>query len=487
MGKRLTAKAIEALEAKITASGTESRSAVFGICDMQRQVIRRWSVVNGIPEPSDDEPTILIPERLEKLLWPKRRKIVWGGRGSAKTRTIISILTEFARMQTERVVCFREVMKSIADSSYQEVVDEVNRKGHSEDFRVIEAKISVPANGSRFTFDGLLRNQTKIKGYAGATRAWVEEAETVSRTSWDILFPTLRAKGSEIWVSFNPREETDPTWADLVAPHWDDAVDGIYEDDETLIIQCNFEHNPWLTEELAMERDRMARTDPDRYAWIWLGQFRKRSDVKVLNGKWRVEPFEPQSGWDGPYFGADFGFSSDPSTLNKCWVANRKLYIEYEAHDKHVELDDMWHFYAGMEGATDAQKAYAAKRKAEGKKIYDGIPGVRKYKIYGDSARPETISHIAKHGFKIEGVEKWPGSVEDGIAHLRSYDAIIIHPRCKETIAEASAYEYKTDRLTGEVLPDIVDKHNHHWDAIRYALGKIIRRGSQSTIFLKSR
>lgn len=462
MGRKLSVKAIEALEAKITASGTESRSAVFGICDIQRQVIRRWSVVNGIPEPSDDEPTILIPERLEKLLWPKRRKIVWGGRGSAKTRTIISILTEFARMQTERVVCFREVMKSIADSSYQEVVDEVNRKGHSEDFRVIEAKISVPANGSRFTFDGLLRNQTKIKGYAGATRAWVEEAETVSRTSWDILFPTLRAKGSEIWVSFNPREETDPTWADLVAPHWDDAVDGIYEDDETLIIQCNFEHNPWLTEELAIERDRMARTDPDRYAWIWLGQFRKRSDVKVLNGKWRVEPFEPQAGWDGPYLGADFGFSQDASTLVKLWVHNRTLYVEHEAYGVGIELDDMPAFY-------------------------DKVPDSRKYMIYADSARPETISHIAKRGFRITGVEKWPGSVEDGITFLRSFDAIAIHPRCKNAIHEANAYEYKTDRLTGDILPDIVDKDNHVIDAIRYGMSKLIRRGSQSTIFLKSR
>lgn len=484
MARRLTLKAIEELEAKVSATGTESRSAVFGICGMDKQVLRCWSVVNGIPEPSSDAPTILIPERLEKLLWPKRRKIVVGGRGSAKTRTIISILTEFARMQTERIVCFREVMKSIADSSYQEVVDEINRKGHAEDFRVIEAKISVPSNGSRFTFDGLLRNQTKVKGYAGATRAWVEEAETVSRTSWDVLFPTLRAKGSEIWVSFNPREETDPTWADLVAPHWPDAVDGIYEDDETLIIECNFEHNPWFTEELAMERDRMARTDPDRYAWIWLGQFRKRSDVKVLNGKWRVEEFVPHSGWDGPYFGADFGFSSDPSTLNKCWIASGKLYIEYEANDKHVELDDMWHFYAGMEGATDEQKAYAERRKQQGKKIYEGIPGARKYKIYGDSARPETISHIAKHGFRIEGVEKWAGSVEDGIAFLRSFEEIIIHPRCKHTIAEANAYEYKTDRLTGDVLPDLVDANNHHWDAIRYAVGKLIRRGKKSTIHL---
>lgn len=451
MGRRLSAKALQDMEDFLYSGKNRSVSEVFGVCDMQKNVVRCWVLVAGIPELTDEKPTILIPERLEKLLFPKRRKIVFGGRGSAKTRTATTILTEFSRAERQRIICLREIQESIAESSYQEFVEEISRRRLDENFKITENRIKSLESGSAFSFSGLFRNQTKIKGYANAKRALVEEAENVSRTSWDYLFPTIRAPGSEIWVLFNPREETDPTWADLVAPYWDKAIDGIYEDDDVLIIECNWQDNPWMTDELKLERDLMARTDPDRYMWIWEGKFRRRSDVKVLNGKWIIQDFAPAADWDGPFFGADFGFSQDPSTLNKCWIHDRKLYIEYEANGVGVELDDMPAFY-------------------------DAIPGARDYLIKADCARPETIAHIKKKGFRIEGCDKWQGSVEDGITFLRSFDQIVIHPRCTNTAFEANAYEYKTERLTGAILPDIVDKHNHHWDAIRYALDKLIKR-----------
>lgn len=456
MGKRLSLKAIEQLEEKIASANAKPTSAVFGICDMERNVLRAYRIVDRAPVLVDEVPTIMIPERLEKLLFPKRLKIVFGGRGSGKTRTITSLLTEFARTHTERVLCLREVLKSIDDSSYQELVDEINRKPWSAEYRVINNKISVPSTNSTFKFEGMRTNASQnLKAKAGSTKAWVDEAETVSRDAWDALFPTMRQAGSEVLVSFNPREETDPTWSDLVAPYWDRAVDGIYEDEHTLIIECNWQHNPWFTNELAIERDRMRDRDPDRYMWIWEGKFRRNSDVKVFNGKWRIAEFEAQQGWDGPYYGADFGFSQDPSTLNRMWIHDNRLWIDYEANGIGVEIEDMPAFY-------------------------DKVPGAREHKIWADCARPETISHIKRQGFRIEGAEKWTGSVEDGITFLRSFKEIVIHPRCKHTIAEANAYEYKTDRLTGDILPDVVDKHNHHWDAIRYALFKLIKRKGKS-------
>lgn len=479
MGKRLSLKVIQELEERYRTAKGDSQSAVFGVCDMERNVIRAWRYVDGVPELTLDEATIFIPARLEKLLFPKRRIIIFGGRGSAKTRTIAAWLTEMARHQTERVLCLRETMKSIDDSSYQELIDEIERRPWADEFRPINNKISVPAKKSTFKFEGMRINASQnLKAKAGSTKAWADEAETISRDAWDALFPTMRKKGSQIIISLNPREETDPTWADLIAPYVDKMVDGIYEDEETLIIECNWQHNPWFTEELRQEKDRMARTDPDRYMWIWEGKFRRRTDVKIMNGKWIAEAFEPQPGWDGPYFGADFGFSQDPSTLNKLWIANKNLYVEYESNGVGVELDDMFMFYAGEDGVTEEQKAYLAKR-TRGEK-YKGIPGAREYRIGADCARPETISHIKRQGFRIEAAEKWPGSVEDGITFLRSFEKIIIHPRCTKTIFEANAYEYKTDRLTGDILPDIVDKHNHHWDAIRYALDKLIRRKGKS-------
>jgi phage terminase large subunit len=480
MGKRLSLKVIQELEDRYRAARSETVSAVFGVCDMQGEVIRGWQYIKGAPQPTDLPATIMIPERLEKLLFPKRRIIIYGGRGSGKTRTITAWLTEMARHQTERVLCLREVLKSIDDSSYQELVDEINRKPWADEFRCINNKISVPNKKSTFKFEGMRTNASQnLKAKAGSTKAWVDEAETVSRDAWDALFPTMRKKGSQVVISFNPREETDPTWKDLVEPYYAQMVDGIYEDDETLIIECNWQHNPWFTDELRGEKDRMARNDPDRYMWIWEGKFRRRSDVKVLNGKWIIEAFEPQKNWDGPYFGADFGFSQDPSTLNKLWINNRKLYVEYEANGIGVELDDMFLFYAAHDGATPDQLEYIKKRKPSERK-YEGIPDARRYMIKADCARPETISHIKRQGFRIEGAEKWQGSVEDGITFLRSFDQIVLHPRCKNTIFEANAYEYKTDRLTGDILPDIVDKHNHHWDAIRYALDKLIKRKGRS-------
>lgn len=456
MGKRLSLRAIEQLEEKIASANGKAASAVFGICSMQREVLRAYRIIDRHPVLVDEVPSIFIPERLEKLLFPKRLKIVFGGRGSGKTRTITSWLTESARTHTERVLCLREVLKSIDDSSYQELVDEINRKPWSAEYRVINNKITVPGTNSSFKFEGMRTNASQnLKAKAGSTKAWVDEAETVSRDAWDALFPTMRQAGSEIVVSFNPREETDPTWADLVAPYWDKAVDGIYEDNNILIIECNWQHNPWFTDELAIERDRMRDRDPDRYMWIWEGKFRRNSDVKVFNGKWRIADFEAGEGWDGPYYGADFGFSQDPSTLNKVWIHDSRLWIEHEANGIGIEIEDMPEFY-------------------------DKVPGARTNKIWADCARPETISHIKRQGFRIEGAEKWSGSVEDGITFLRSFKEIMIHPRCKHTIAEANAYEYKTDRLTGEILPDIVDKNNHHWDAIRYALFKLIKRKGKS-------
>jgi len=450
MRRRLTVKAIEDIEAK---AGTmaEDCPAVIAICDMNRDVVRKWQITKTGVVATDKEPTLYIPERLEKIIFPKRKKIIWGGRGSGKTRTVVGLLNEISRVRKTRTACFREIQDSIADSSYQELVDDFERRGMEKFFRPIERRIRVPNTKSAFSFDGLYRNLTKLKGKANCNVAWVEEAENVSRQSWDYLIPTFRADGSEIMVTFNPAEETDPTWADLVAPFWKDSVDGIYEDEDNLIIECNWIHNPWFTEVLRKEKDLMRQRDHDRYMWIWEGKFRTQSDVKVLNGKWRINEFTPDANtWDGPYFGADFGFAQDPSTLVKCWIHDENLYVEREAGGVGIELDDM-------------------------PDMYEKIDGVRRHRIYGDCSRPETISHLKNKGFDIKPCDKWAGSVEDGITYLRSFKEIIVHPRCREVIYECNAYSYKVDRLSGDILPLIVDKDNHYIDAIRYALNNMIK------------
>src|SRR5690606_18626844 len=195
---------------------------------------------------------------------------------------------------------------------------------------------------------------------------------------------------------------------------------------------------------------------PETYDHVWEGAFLTLTDAQIFAGKFVVDDFEPQGHWDGPYQGGDFGFSQDPTAAVRCWIGDGKLWIEHEAGKKALELDD----YATFIG--------------------DRIPDFDRYMTRWDSARPEGISHIKRHGLpRSESVEKWKGSVEDGIAFMRNFEKIVVHSRCEQTAREFRLYSYKVDRLSGDVLPVIVDANNHYLDACRYALGPMVKRQGQ--------
>lgn len=453
--------------------------AVFGICDSDGKVIRK-RIIGGDLVLADVEATLMIPEKLEKLLSPKDVKVIYGGRGSGKTRTVSSIITEGIRYHGNRVLCMREIQSSIAESSHQELSDEIDRRGLAPGQMVItDNRIKSKVSKGLAWFAGLLRNLASIKGKAGLNTGWCDEAENVSLMSWDVLIPTLRAEGSELFITFNPRFDTDPTWTEFVAPYISQMVDGVFENDTILVIDCNWRDNPWFTSKLNRQRVTMKERDIDRYNWIWEGLFNKKSDIQVLGGKWVVDDFEPKEEWAGPYFGADFGFSQDPATLLKSWIHDNVLYIEYEAYQQGVELDDYPKFYAGKEGATPEELENWSH--LDDKK-WPGVPGAKDHLIWADESAPAIISKIASHGFKIRGAAKnfkdtgAKGSIETGIIYLRSFERIVIHTRCRHTASECSLYWYKQDKLTEEILPDIIDAHNHAIDALRYSLVKLINR-----------
>lgn len=463
--KRLSSIAIEKLEQAVGNSTAKPESAVFGIVDKlladgTPNVIKRLKMTaTGVSE-TNEEPTILIPKRMELLLYPRRFKVFYGGRGSGKTANVVSYLIEKARFRNSRVGCFREIQNSIKESSYAELVDEINRKGHAQEYRCVDGEITHHTTRSKFVFRGLWRNITAIKGMAGLTDVFCEESENISQVSWDTLIPTVRAAGSEIIIVFNPNKETDPTWTNFVEPYIDKMVDGIYQDDDIVVVNVNYVHNPWFTEELKQHMNQMKAVDYDRYLWVYEGKFNKRSDEQVFGGKWRTDNFEVKPEWHGPYFGMDFGFSTDPTAMVEVYIeelpgGRRNIYINREYGKVGLEITDT---PAAME-----QSFQMAKRA----------------RWYADCARPETISHIKRSGFDIHPCTKWPGSVEDGVTWLRGCDSIIIHERCKEMQNEAAMYSYKVDKLTGNVLTDIVDAYNHYWDAVRYALNDhIVQRGS---------
>lgn len=463
--KRLSSIAIEKLEQAVGNSTAKPESAVFGIVDKlladgAPNVIKRLKMTaTGVSE-TNEEPTILIPKRMELLLYPRRFKVFYGGRGSGKTANVVSYLIEKARFRNSRVGCFREIQNSIKESSYAELVDEINRKGHTQEYRCVDGEITHHTTRSKFVFRGLWRNITAIKGMAGLTDVFCEESENISQVSWDTLIPTVRAAGSEIIIVFNPNKETDPTWTNFVEPYIDKMVDGIYQDDDIVVVNVNYIHNPWFTEELKQHMNQMKAVDYDRYLWVYEGKFNKRSDEQVFGGKWRIDNFEVKPEWHGPYFGMDFGFSTDPTAMVEVYIEDlpgdrRNIYINREYGKVGLEI-------------TDTPSA-----------MEQSFPMAKRARWYADCARPETISHIKRSGFDIHPCTKWPGSVEDGVTWLRGCDSIVIHERCNEMQNEASMYSYKVDKLTGNVLTDIVDAYNHYWDAVRYALNDhIVQRGS---------
>src|SRR5262249_1216643 len=350
-----------------------------------------------------------------------------------------------------RVLCARETQASITESVHRLLCEQIELLGLSGAYNIQKSAI-LGSNGSDFIFAGIRTDPNKIKSTEGIDVCWVEEADKVSEASWRTLIPTVRKEGSQIIITFNPNEESDPTSKRFLLNPPPDAI----------VRQLTWRDNPWFPETLKKEMEYDYRVDPEAAAWIWGGQFRKTSSAQIFKGKYVVEAFEPyeidkdgktlvlKAGWTGPYFGADWGFSSDPDTLVKCWRDQTKLYIEYEAYGVGVNLNEIPQLWAP-------------------------IPGSREHLIRADNARPETIFHVSGMGFNVTAAEKWPGSVEDGIRWLKAHESIVIHPRCKRTEEEFRLYRYKTDPVTGDVLPIIVDKHNHCIDALRYAFQPAIR------------
>jgi len=395
------------------------------------------------------ETRIQIPKKLiGPLFQPHRYKVFKGGRGSAKSWSVAQALLALGYQKKLRILCAREIQKSIQDSSYKLLSDQVERLDLGGFYNVLKTEIR-GTNGTEFLFRGL-GNLTaeSIKSFEGVDIVWVEEAHTVSARSWELLIPTIRKEGSEIWITYNPDEETDPVDVNFVQRTPPDCI----------VTEVNWDDNPWFPSVLKTEKDYLYSVDPDAANHVWGGQYRKVSDAQILRGRWKVQEFVPGPGWDGPYHGIDFGFAQDEGTHIRMWIWQGDLYIEYEAAGLEVDNDDLCD-------------------------LWDTIPNAREYLARADCARPETISHVRRHGYnRVIACEKWTGCERDGIDHLRTYKNIIIHPRCKLAIKEAKLWSWKKDRITGDILPETTGKFDNTWAAARYGLEPIIKYGLENRL-----
>lgn len=388
----------------------------------------------------------------KKLAWvfagEARYRGAYGGRGSAKSRSFATMCVLRSLERPIRILCAREIQNSIRESVHAQLVERIESMGLEDRFDIGRDYLR-GLNGTEFVFRGLHRNVREIKSLEGIDLCWIEEAEAVSEESWTVLIPTIRKPGSEIWLTWNPETADAATHRRFVQKPPPGAR----------IVKVTYRDNPWFPPELEAERQRDLALDVDLHAHVWEGEFRSRSEAQVLASKVRVADFVPQAGWDGPYHGLDFGFAQDPTAGIRCWIADRRLWIEHEAVSVGLELD--------------ATAAFLAEH----------IPGIEDHVIRADSARPESISYLKRHGLpRVVAARKGPRSVEEGIAFLRSFDEIVVHPRCRETTREARLYSYKVDRVTGDVLPTLIDAHNHCIDAVRYAVEPAKRAQAQPRI-----
>jgi phage terminase large subunit len=375
------------------------------------------------------------------LLQPARYKGAHGGRGSGKSQFFGDLWLEENLAEKFDFVCLRETLKSLEFSVKKLLESKIEKFNAGAYFDVQDRRI-FSTQGGVTIFEGMQNHTAEsIKSLEGFDRAWFEEAQNASDKSLTLLRPTIRKPGSQLWFGWNPDLDTDPI---------DKLLRGETLPTGAVVVQANYMDNPWLPDELREEMEFDKRRDPDKYAHVWLGHYRRNSEARVFRN-WRIEEFERPAG-TVHRLGADWGFSVDPSVLVRCDIEGNRLYVDYEAYMVGCEIVNL-------------------------PELFMSVPEAEKWPITADSARPETISHMQRNGFpKIRAAIKGAKSLDEGVEFLKSFD-IIVHPRCKHLIDELTLYSYKMDPLTGTVLPVLADKDNHIIDALRYACEGARRAG----------
>lgn len=238
--------------------------------------------------------TVQLPRKLQFLLEPHRYKIAHGGRNGLKSWSFARALLLLATKRPLRILCTREIQKSLKESVYKLLEDQISLLGLDSFYSLVESEIR-GENGSLFIFSGLSdQTVTSIKSFEGIDIVWVEEAQTVSKRSYDILEPTIRKPGSEIWISFNPELDTDETYVRFVTNPPPGAV----------VVQTTYRDNPWLSPESEQTRARDEATkSKEDYAHVWEGAclssvpgaiYTVEVGTLIKEGRYTFCPYDPE-------------------------------------------------------------------------------------------------------------------------------------------------------------------------------------------------
>lgn len=224
---------------------------------------------------------VQFPQKLAFLFEPQRYKVCYGGRGGAKSWGVARALLILGAKSQLRILCAREFQTSIKDSVHKLLCDQIDSMGLTGFYEITDKSIR-GKNGTEFFFVGLRNNVTNVKSIEGVDICWVEEAQTVSKTSWNVLIPTIRKEKSEIWVSFNPELDTDETYQRFV----------LNSPENCKVVKINWSDNPWFPETLRLEKDALRDRDIEAYNTVWEGLCRQTVDGAIFAREMQMAELE---------------------------------------------------------------------------------------------------------------------------------------------------------------------------------------------------
>ena len=386
------------------------------------------------------------PIKLQCLFEKQRYKVLYGGRGGAKSWGVARALLILAAKSPTRVLCAREFMTSMKDSVHKLLSDQIQALGLLGFYEITQNSIR-GKNGSEFSFVGLKNNVANVKSYEGVDVCWVEEAQSVSRMSWDVLIPTIRKENSEIWITFNPHLETDETYQRFV----------LKPPENSIVVKVNWSDNPWFPDTLRDEKDALKNRDPQAYNVVWEGLcrqtvdgavFAKEMQVAELDGRITKVNYDPTKPVHAIF---DLGWSDATAIWFLQFVGMETRIIRY------------------IEGNQQTMSEYLAKMQTFGY-IYDTLwlPHDAENKTLAANGR--SIEEIVRAaGYKTKIIGKTP--ILDSINAARTIfrNCWFDRDNCHEGLQCLRHYRYDVDPETKQFSKTPVhDQYSHGADAFRY-------------------
>lgn len=377
----------------------------------------------------------------------KRFKVVYGGRDSGKSTMVVLWFVLLSFKDRYRFLNIKKTARTIRDSVYS-LYEEVIKKNNLESyFTFTQTSIKNNVTGSEFLFTGLLPSAERIKSVNKINYCFIEEASELTQDDWDIVIPTIREPGNKIFIVFNPADGTEPVYKTF--------IDNTPENAE--VVKINYDDNPFLSDESKDYIEYLKEVDWEKYKHIYEGEKLLISDKVIFKNKYEVRHFETPN--DAVFYhGMDWGgggAAQDPSVAVRCFIDDNTLYIDKES------------YLTGAAADLDNMPDH----------LIADIPTSYKWQILSDTNFPNSIKYLRNRGFNIKPVKKM--KIIDGINFLKSFEKIIIHPDCENTAYEFMTYSWKTDKMSGDIIPEPEDKHNHCIDTVRYSLSNVFHQGSK--------